>query len=98
MRRTSEIVRPLRRAVEAVKLVRSSEGMPASTTRPPGRTASTAASTAAWTPAASIATSRPKPPAAVAMARASFPSAGKTRAPRARAASSRCGREARSVA
>ena len=72
--------------------------MPAITTRPPGLTASTAASTACCMPAASIATSSPKPPAAFAIARASFPSAGKTRAPRARAASSRCGREARSVA
>ena len=59
MRRDRTRVRPFRRADAALKHVRSSAGIPARTTRAPGRTASTAASTAAFTPAASIATSTP---------------------------------------
>ena len=48
---------PLRRATDAVNVVRSSDGMPTSTTRPPGRVRARARSTAASSPAHSIATS-----------------------------------------
>jgi len=53
------IVRPLRRASEAVNVVVSPPGMPASTTRPPGRTDSMASRTASSFPATSNATSAP---------------------------------------
>src|SRR5271154_1604103 len=61
IRRTIAIVSPLRRATEAWNLIASSPGMPASTTRPPGRTDSTATRTALSLPAASNATSTPAP-------------------------------------
>ena len=50
-----------RLADEAVNDVRSTEGMPTSTTMPPGRTAAIADSVAAGSPEASKATSRPRP-------------------------------------
>jgi LuxR family maltose regulon positive regulatory protein len=59
IRRTMAIVRPLRRASDAGNVVASSSGMPASTSRPPGRTDFMASRTAASFPATSNATSAP---------------------------------------
>ena len=59
IRRQSEIVSPLRRAVDAVKHERSSVGMPTSTSRPPGRNVSIAVAIASSSPATSNATSTP---------------------------------------
>jgi len=59
IRRIMAIVSPLRRASEAPNLMTSSPGMPASTTRPPGRTEDMASPTPSSFPAASNATSTP---------------------------------------
>ena len=64
IRRESSRVRPLRRAADAAKLVRSPSGMPTRTTRPPGRTAASASARAPSSPAVSNATSTPRPPGA----------------------------------
>jgi len=61
IRRTIAIVSPLRRVTEALSVMVSSPGMPASTTRPPGRTESIASPTPSSLPAASNATSTPWP-------------------------------------
>ena len=61
IRRTIAIVSPLRRASEAPNLMASSPGIPASTTRPPGRTEAMARPTPSSLPAASNATSTPSP-------------------------------------
>jgi len=61
IRRTIAIVSPLRRVTEAWSLIVSSPGMPASTTRPPGRTEAIASPTPSSLPAASNATSTPWP-------------------------------------
>ncbi len=84
IRRTIAIVSPLRRAIEAWNLIASSPGMPASTTRPPGRTDSTASRTASSLPAASNATSTPGP------VRSTAPGSPTTSAPYRAAASRRC--------
>ena len=59
MRLQTSSVRPFRRAIDALKLVRSPAGMPTSTTRPPGRVETIASSIAASSPATSKATSTP---------------------------------------
>jgi len=61
IRRTIAIVSPLRRAGDASKVIRSSEGMPPSTTRPPGRAAAIDNVTASAVPAISNTVSAPSP-------------------------------------
>jgi hypothetical protein len=87
IRRTIAIVSPLRRATEARNLIASSPGMPASTTRPPGRTDSSASPIASSVPAASNATSTPGPKAP---ARSGEPGSATTSAPNRDAAFRRC--------
>ena len=62
IRRERSRVRPLRRAADASKLVRSPSGMPTRTTRPPGRTEAIASARAPSSPAVSNATSTPRSP------------------------------------
>jgi hypothetical protein len=89
IRRTIAIVSPLRRATDAWNAISSSAGMPASTTRPPGRADSTASRTPSSVPAASNATSTPAPTSSRTVAEAK-PGSAATSAPNRAAASRRC--------